>query len=199
MTDAKNPTGKPPGRGPLAGEELSSRMKRFCDEYVVDFNGRRAAKRAGYADSTNGSLRVQAARLLKNAAVQGYLAEIQQAMDAEREMRRQRIIDELERIAFFNVDDVLDMFGSVDLELVDEDERRDLLAAVVSREFDQYGRVKWKFADKARALELLAKMEGMIIDRKQISGPRGGPVPVATTEMTPNEAAALWAECIADT
>lgn len=193
MADGKDKrrTGRPPGTGPIAGDVLEPMMRRFIDEYILDFNGMKAARRAGYAAGSAGSLRVQAARTLKNPAAKTYLAELMTALDEERAGRRQRIVDELEKIAFFNPADVMDMSGRVDMDFADDPELA--YAAVASIKEDRTGAVTHKFVDKTRALELLGKHEGMWIDRTEVSGPKGGPVPVTSTEMTAKEAAELWA------
>ena len=58
--------------------------ERFCLEYVIDHNGTRAAKRAGYSEKTAGS---QAHRLLKNAEIVARIA------DLEREVARKLNIE----------------------------------------------------------------------------------------------------------
>lgn len=52
------------------GAALTPRQRRFCDEYILDFNGAAAAVRAGY--STNYPDR-QAHQLLKNKGIAAYI------------------------------------------------------------------------------------------------------------------------------
>jgi hypothetical protein len=49
---------------------LTTRQRRFCDEYILDFNGAAAAVRAGYATSYADR---QASQLLKNKGVSAYI------------------------------------------------------------------------------------------------------------------------------
>ena len=49
---------------------LTDKQRRFCEEYVVDWNGAQAAIRAGYSDKT---AREQASRLLTNVNVGKYI------------------------------------------------------------------------------------------------------------------------------
>lgn len=46
---------------------LTTKQRRFCEEYAKDFNATQAAIRAGYSEKTAG---VQGYRLLKNAQIQ---------------------------------------------------------------------------------------------------------------------------------
>lgn len=54
--------------------KLDAREEKFCQEYLVDLNGTRAAKEAGYAPV---SAHVQSSRLLKKDKVQARLTELQ--------------------------------------------------------------------------------------------------------------------------
>lgn len=59
----------------MAEKELSAKQKRFCAEYIVDYNGTKAAIRAGYSEE---SAAVQASRLLKNDKVLARVRELQE-------------------------------------------------------------------------------------------------------------------------
>lgn len=53
--------------------ELKGKRKRFCHEYLKDRNATQAAKRAGYSEKC---ARQQGQRLLTNADVSAYIAEL---------------------------------------------------------------------------------------------------------------------------
>lgn len=55
-------------------EELTPKQERFCQEYIVDYNGTQAAIRTGYSGKSAGS---QAGRLLKNAKVLARVRQLQ--------------------------------------------------------------------------------------------------------------------------
>lgn len=59
---------------------MSNKMKRFCDEYLIDLNGKEAAVRAGYAPNYADR---QAYRLMQNAEVKAYIAERMAEKDKE--------------------------------------------------------------------------------------------------------------------
>ena len=67
---------------------LNDKQKLFCQEYMKDLNGTRAAIRAGYAES---GARVQANRMLTNDNVQQYIQELQEGI----QKRNQITIDEI--------------------------------------------------------------------------------------------------------
>ena len=53
--------------------ELEEKQKMFCQKYLVDFNGTKAAIKAGYSKKTAAE---QASRLLKKVKVQTYLKKL---------------------------------------------------------------------------------------------------------------------------
>lgn len=52
-------------------KELTPKQQRFCDEYLIDLNGKQAAIRAGYSARTANE---QAARLLTYVSVRSHIA-----------------------------------------------------------------------------------------------------------------------------
>ncbi len=55
-------------------EQLTPRQELFCREYIIDYNGKQAAARAGYSEK---SAETQAARLLRNDKVLSRVRELQ--------------------------------------------------------------------------------------------------------------------------
>lgn len=60
--------------------KLTERVKRFCDEYLIDLNGKEAAVRAGYAPKYADR---QAYRLLQDTDVKAYIGERMGEKDKE--------------------------------------------------------------------------------------------------------------------
>lgn len=85
---------------------LNPKQERFCEEYMIDKNATQAYLRVygcGYD-----AARASAPRLLAKACV---AQRIEQLREAERErlrVDRQRLLDEAAKIAFLNIDDVID-------------------------------------------------------------------------------------------
>lgn len=79
-------------------EELTDLQKAFCREYPLDWNGTKAAIRAGYSE--NGAS-VTGSQLLANPKIR---AEIDRAIDLElgikRSILKARVIGELEKLGY---------------------------------------------------------------------------------------------------
>jgi phage terminase small subunit len=67
---------KKPAKKPAVtvSEKLTAQQERFCEEYLIDYNGTEAATRAGYSKKTAAS---QAWRLLRNAKILSRVRELQ--------------------------------------------------------------------------------------------------------------------------
>lgn len=80
--------------------ELTPKQARFVAEYLIDLNATQAAVRAGYSARTAAS---QGARLLKHGAVARAVHTAQQARAVRTEITQDRVLQELARIAFFDI------------------------------------------------------------------------------------------------
>jgi phage terminase small subunit len=85
---------------------LTDKQRRFVDEYLIDFNATAAYKRAGYVAKGNAA-EVNAARLLRNAQVQAYLAERQQALQARTEITQDMVLKRYWEIATADPNDLV--------------------------------------------------------------------------------------------
>lgn len=84
-----------PKREPI-DREIVPQRELFIEEYLIDFNGKNAAIRAGYSEDT---AKVQASRMLAEPNIQ---AEVQKRLEARRlesKGRAQKVIDDLHTIA----------------------------------------------------------------------------------------------------
>lgn len=151
--------------------DLNDKQQRFCEEYTVDFNAKQAAIRAGYTPKT---AEVQGVRLLSYAKVQSYIQELKQKLSEKTGITKERIVLELERIGFNNIQDYLDSGNQVkDLTKID----RGLAASVAqikieNTTFDggEKETITFKLHNKLDALEKLAKYIGLYAeDNKQRS------------------------------
>ena len=82
---------------------LTPRQRRFAEEYVVDFNGRQAAIRAGYSESSASSV---ASKNTSRPDIQAALRELLE------DPRHQQALAHLEAIAFSNIKDYLQIEGN---------------------------------------------------------------------------------------
>jgi phage terminase small subunit len=144
-------------------DELTDKLKLFVQEYVVDFNGKQAAIRAGYSEKSAASIASE--NLTKpnvaaaiEAAMQERLARTQ--VDADYVLRRLVDIDQMDVI------DILEEDGSFKhISLWPKIWRQYLAGLDMVEEFSGHGesreqtgwlkKIKWP--DKVKNLELLGK------------------------------------------
>lgn len=85
---------------------LTAKQQQFVLEYLKDFNGAEAARRAGYEGKWAGE---KAYSLLKDPKIQGYLAEKRKQDEEECDISRQAWLNELKVVAFSNMKDYVDI------------------------------------------------------------------------------------------
>lgn len=139
----------------MHGDQLTLRQQHFVREYMVDMRAAKAAIRVGYAPA---SAHVTASRMLRRPAVRG-------AIQAEFEKRfgvtKLTIAAELAAVAFHNVGDVVSWSKHTlrvrPSNALTDDQRKAVIAVRQSK-----GRLEVQFADRLRALELLAYVLGLM-------------------------------------
>ena len=168
---------------PAKNYNLSEKQQAFVSEYVKDFNGTKAATRAGYSEN---SAHVTASVLLSEPKVR---AAVNDALNERKRLYPdviQRIISELQKIAFANPVDMLSWDGEKFL-VNGSDELTDEMRASISGITFKPGKygdtIDVKQYDKVRAIELLGKMVGAVTDR--VEHTHTGKVDV---NLTPDEA-----------
>lgn len=148
--------------------ELTEKQQRFVEEYLIDLNATQAAIRSGYSAKTADQ---QGSRMLANVKVQN---EISKAM-AERSKRtgvnQDRVVQELARIAFVKMTDVVNADGEIRPDASDDD-----LACIESVKYKRSDtdtgsseEREIKIASKLKALELLGKHLGMWNDKLDVN------------------------------
>ena len=79
--------------------ELTSKQRRFCNEYLVDFNATRAAIRAGYSPSPKVAA-AQGHENLKRPEIQKLIRKLVAELNTRTLVAADRVMSELARIAF---------------------------------------------------------------------------------------------------
>lgn len=88
--------------------QLTPRQKAFCQQFLLDLNGKQAAIRAGYSART---AEFQASRLLRIVKVQQYLQKIQAEARKRTDITKDEILAELASIFRAKITDYLDFDG----------------------------------------------------------------------------------------
>lgn len=146
-------------------EELLESMEdawiQFSKEYLIDFNGTKAALRAGYAES---GAHVSANRLLNNDKVRSYLSHLITDRSKRTRVTADRVVEEIAKIAFHNVKELLDYFdGNVLFHDLDNMEFPEIIKTIkvkeiTNRKGERIGKIAEIIVhDKIKALELLGK------------------------------------------
>lgn len=143
-------------------EKLTRKEQMFCDEYLIDFNGARAAAAAGY--SVNAA-KETASRLLTKNNVAAYIEQRMRERMKRTEISQDRVLQELAAIAFADATDyyISPIEGMRALKELTPNQR----AAIAGIKQGAYG-TDIKLVDKIKALELLGRHLGMYTDKADV-------------------------------
>lgn len=161
--------------------KLTIKQRMFISEYIIDYNATRAAVAAGYAAETAG---IYANSLLKRPAVENAIQEKLKQLEKAAEITREKVLVEFAKLAFVDPQKFYDENGNLkSIPELDKDTAAALTGFDVSTTYingeEQISVLKKiKFADKKASLDSLAKHLGMFIERQEISGPNGQPIPM---------------------
>lgn len=157
---------------------LNPKQARFVAEYLVDLNAKQAAIRAGYSSRT---AQVQGSRLLSKAKVADAIQVGQKAREERTRITQDRVLQELARLAFFDIRRLYNEDGSLKAPHELDD---DTAAAVAQLEsLEEYAgsgedralighTKKAKTFSKDAALSLAMRHLGMLNDKLTIQRPR---------------------------
>jgi phage terminase small subunit len=146
--------------------KFEEQRARFIDEYLVDFNGKQACIRAGYAAKHAAR---QAVRLLEMPDIQNALTIKKKQISSKLEISQQRTLLEIGRIAFSDIRKYFNEEGQLRKPSELDDDASAVVSAVESEELTADNMhigftKKIKLWDKNRALEMLAKHYGLLGD-----------------------------------
>lgn len=144
--------------------DMTESQIRFCEEYIIDHNGARSARCAGY--SVNNA-KISASRLLTYENVKKLISHLKSQRSIEVKLSGEMVIKELMKIAFQNVNDLVDYEdGEVRIRSFDElgDATRTIKKIKTSQNPNQGRIVEIEAYDKLKALELLGKHTAIFTD-----------------------------------
>ena len=147
--------------------KLTDKQKKFVEEYLIDLNATQACIRAGYSPKYADR---EGHKLVENSRVSEAISKAMAERSRRTGINQDRIVQELARIAFVKITDVVDPDGEINTNASDDD-----LACIESYKVEDSDSVNGssskrevKLASKIKALELLGKHVGMWNDKIQV-------------------------------
>jgi phage terminase small subunit len=160
----KKPVKKPIKQEP---DELNDQVIRFCEHYLVHFNGAKAAVQAGYSEKTAAQ---QASRLLTKVKVQEYLQARKEKIAEKLHYSQERTMLEIARVSFGDIRKLFTVDGALKPITELDDDTAALISSVevceeevTARDIESDEKIvagttkKVKLWDKMKGLEMLAK------------------------------------------
>lgn len=158
--------------------ELTTKQRLFADDYVITHNATQSYMKI-YKVKKEETAKVNASRLLTKANLKEYIENKLKPQFDKYEITQERILKEYAKIAFLNPKKLFQDDGSLKgIHEIDDDsiaaingiEVQELFAGS-GKEREQIGTLrKLKIVDKKGALDSLAKIQGMFIDKIEHSG-----------------------------
>lgn len=149
-------------------KELTESQKKFCLEWIFDFNGTRAYSKA-YPEASIESCNAAASRLLANVNIKAYCKELQDNLAETSGISRLKVIREHEKLAFSSIAHLHDTWIT---RKAFEDLTEDQKSCIASIEtqlktsrgvdgtLEENEFIKIKLYDKQKALDSITKMLG---------------------------------------
>ena len=141
---------------------MNAREERFCNEYIVDLNATAAARRAGYKPGTAQNARqwITEGKRREKPDVRARVEQLQAKQAKRTKIKSDRVLRELEKIAFADASKFLADDGSIDTKSNPEDQSTIACIKVTCTDAGSET-VILVMADKIKALVLLGKHLGL--------------------------------------
>jgi phage terminase small subunit len=137
--------------------KITPKQAEFCRQYMVDFNGKQAAIRAGYSPK---AAEFQAARMLRYDKVQDYLTKLQAEARAMTDITKEEILAELASILRAKISDYL-YFNGYQIAFKSFDQLTEpQIKAIESIKENRYGEIELKLHGKSWTIEKICKILG---------------------------------------
>lgn len=170
----------------MAEKELTAKEACFVDEYLIDLNATQAAIRAGYSPKT---ARQIASRLLSKANISAAIACAMAERSKRTGVTQDRVINELAKVAFLKMTDVVDAEGRIRDDATDEDraciesikykssttdmgvsEEREVKVSSKLKALEMLGRHLGMFESKTSEAQLQIARERLALEKKRLAG-----------------------------
>lgn len=148
----------------MAQRKLNPKQQRFVDEYLIDLNATQAAIRAGYSPKTATAI---ASENLSKPSISAAIACAMAERSKRTGITQDRILEELAKVAFIKLTDIVDDTGKIKADATDED--RACIESIKYKRTDTdtgYSEEREvKASSKLKAIELLMRHTGMLDSR----------------------------------
>jgi phage terminase small subunit len=179
----KNP--KSPLEKALTGKE-----KMFCQEYIVDFHGTRAAIAAGYSKKAARTLGTQ---ILAKRYIRAHINQLLEQRRLKSDISKDELVHHLAEIAKADIRQVYDDKGDFDITKLDSAVSSLISEIHTETTYDKDGNPKYKqrvkLHDKLKATDLLGKFLGLVVEKHEVTGKDGKPIE-SKVETVTNDAIA---------
>lgn len=170
--------------------KLTPKQERFCQVYIETGNASEAYRQSyDISNMKDVSVNRAAKQLMDNIKIATRIREIASHHMERHEVTVDRVVEEYSKMAFANMLDYVTVtsegLAHVDFSAL----TREQAAAIQEIKIDrlrmpnaeegaapEIEKVTFKLADKRASLDSLSKYLGMFVEKKQISGPDGGPL-----------------------
>lgn len=150
--------------------ELTDKQRRFCEEYIFDYNATRATKAAGYSEE---SARQIGSENLSKPYIRAYIKELESDLAKTLGITRSRVLREHEKLAFNSIAHLHDTWiQRKDFEELTNDQKACISEISTQTKVERINKgtkeealidveyVKIKLYDKQKALDAISKMLG---------------------------------------
>lgn len=148
--------------------KLSDKQKKFCEEYIIDFNQTQSAIKAGYSAKTAYSIGNEN---LKKPDIQAYIKELLSKREERTQITADMVVKEWAKIAFFDIRKIFHKEGGLINPHDLDDETATVISSIKARDVkvgDDIETIKeYRLNDKMKALDMLAKHLGMFEKEKE--------------------------------
>lgn len=153
-------------------EDLSPKQRLFCEEYLIDLNATKSALRAGYSPRTAQEI---GSENLSKPLIQSYIQELKSRRSEKTEITAQKVLNELAKIGFSNIQDYIKEGFTIDeISKLEKDKASAIESVKIKQIYGDFPstEVSFKLHDKLSALEKIAKHIGFFSeDNKQKVSP----------------------------
>lgn len=145
--------------------ELTDKQIRFCEEYVIDWNGTRAAIAAGYSEHT---AHVIANENLRKPKIKEHIDKVKNELERLAGLSKLKILLEHKKLAFSSIANLHDSWiERKDFELLTDDQRECIqeisTKVVIEKRGDRNQEVEYvkiRLYDKQKSLDAISKLMG---------------------------------------